>query len=70
MIHAQELRKATTFAYVALGLISCFYMFLPEGGDAEAGLVPHFALMRHHIWNEFAIPYFTPAKCACVRVTI
>ena len=64
MIHLQESRRATVFAYVALGFISCLYIFLPERGDAAQGLVPHFALMRYHIWNEFAIPYFTPAKCA------
>ena len=64
MIHLQESRRATVFAYVALGFISCLYIFLPEGGDAAQGLVPHFALMRNHIWNEFSIPYFTPAKCA------
>ena len=64
MIHLQESRRATVSAYVALGFISCLYIFLPERGDAAEGLVPHFALMRYHIWNEFAIPYFTPAKCA------
>ena len=52
------------FAYVALGFISCLYIFLPERGDAAEGLVPHFALLRFHLLNEMAIPYFTPAKCA------
>ena len=37
---------------------------MPTGGDAVAGLVPHFALLRFHLLNEMAIPYFTPAKCA------
>ena len=37
---------------------------MPTDGDAVVGLVPHFALLRFHLLNEIAIPYFTPAKCA------
>ena len=47
-----------------LGLVGIIYLLMPTGGDALAGLVPHFALLRFHLLNEMAIPYFTPAKCA------
>ena len=47
-----------------LGLVGIIYLLMPTGGDALAGLVPHFALLRFHLLNEIAIPYFTPAKCA------
>lgn len=49
---------------MVLALLGCLFVFLPEGGDAIQGLVPHFALLRFHLMNELAIPYFTPAKCA------
>lgn len=63
-INFLEPRRAANLPYVALALFSCLYVFLPEGGDAVAGLVPHFALLRFHLLNEIALPYFTPAKCA------
>ena len=47
-----------------LGLVSIVYFLMPTGGDATAGLVPNLALLRFHLMNELAIPYFTPAKCA------
>ena len=47
-----------------LGLVGIIYFLMPTGGDAVVGLVPHFALLRFHLLNEMAIPYFTPAKCA------
>ena len=47
-----------------LGLPGIIYFLMPTGGDAITGLVPHFALLRFHLLNEIAIPYFTPAKCA------
>lgn len=47
-----------------LGLTGIFYLLIPFGGDGTAELVPNFALLRFHLMNELAIPYFTPAKCA------
>ena len=47
-----------------LGLVGIIYFLMPTGRDALAGLAPHFALLRFHLLNEMAIPYFTPAKCA------
>ena len=47
-----------------LGLPGIIYFLMPTSRDAVAGLVPHFALLRFHLLNEIAIPYFTPAKCA------
>ena len=47
-----------------LGLPGIIYFLMPTDGDAVVGLVPHFALLRFHLLNEIAIPYFTPAKCA------
>ena len=47
-----------------LGLPGIIYFLMPTGGDALEGLVPHFALLRFHLLNEMAIPYFSPAKCA------
>lgn len=64
MKNSPEPRRVAMLAYAVLALFSCLFVFLPEGGDATLGLVPHFALLRFHILNEFAIPYFTPAKCA------
>ena len=64
VINLLEPRRAANLPYVVLALLGCLFVFLPEGGDATAGLVPHFALLRYHFLNEFAIPYFTPAKCA------
>ena len=47
-----------------LGLVGIFYFLIPFGGDGTAVVVPHFALLRFHLLNEIAIPYFTPLKCA------
>ena len=47
-----------------LGLPGIIYFLMPFGGDGTAELVPQFALLRFHLLNEVAIPYFTPAKCA------
>ena len=63
-INFLEPRRAANFPYVVLALLGSLFVFLPEGGDAIQGLVPHFALLRFHLMNELAIPYFTPAKCA------
>ena len=47
-----------------LGLVGIIYFLIPFGGDGTAVVVPHFALLRFHLLNEIAIPYFTPLKCA------